>query len=209
MTSPPRKIALTGGIACGKSLAGEYLRQKGIPVIDADDVVHQLLRGDEVLKARIRAEFGPEVFTPEGYVDRPKLGQRIFGASPETVARRKLLESWIHPETRTVIDQFYLQNASAPLGVSIIPLLFESALENRYDEIWLLQTSEAIQLDRLLQNRGMTYPDAVARIKNQMSPSDKAERARQHPCHAIIDNNGDPENLYRQLAALLTSAAPP
>jgi dephospho-CoA kinase len=199
----PRKIALTGGIACGKSLAGHYLRQKNIPVIDADDVVHQLLREDEALKAKIRAEFGAEVFTPEGYVDRPKLGQFIFGPTAERIARRKLLESWIHPETRAVIDQFYLQNANAPLGVSIIPLLFESGLEHRYDEVWLLQTDVPTQLERLLQTRGMSHADAMARIQNQMPAAEKAERAKQHPCHYLLQNNGDPAQLYQQLEARL------
>lgn len=203
MPPTPRKIALTGGIACGKSLVGDYLRQKGIPVIDADDVVHQLLREDAALKAKILAEFGPEVFTSEGYVDRPRLGQQIFGSSPERIARRQLLESWIHPETRNVIDRFYVQNASAALGVSIIPLLFESELENRYDEIWVLQANEATQLDRLLQKRGMKAEDAMARIRNQMSASEKVERARQHPCHYFIDNNADPAFLYEQLDARL------
>ena len=164
MAPTPRRIALTGGIACGKSLAGDYLRQQGISVIDADDVVHQLLREDETLKAKIRAEFGPEVFTPEGYVDRPQLGRQVFG----NVAQRKLLESWIHPETRAVIERFYQQNQDAAMGVSIIPLLFESKLEDRYDEIWLLQTDEATQLERLLQKRGMSREDALARIQNQM-----------------------------------------
>lgn len=202
-TSTPRKIALTGGIACGKSLAGEYLRQKGIPVIDADDVVHHLLREDETLKAKIRAEFGAQVFTPEGYVDRPKLGQQIFGSAPEIMARRQLLESWIHPETRAVIERFYQQHNTAPKGVSIIPLLFESKLENRYDEIWLLQTDEATQLERLLQKRGMTHTDALARIRNQMPAAEKLKRAQQHPCFYVLENNGDPTTLYNQLDARL------
>jgi len=195
MSPKTRRIALTGGIACGKSLAGEYLRQKGIPVIDADEVVHQLLREDATLKDKIRAEFGPDVFTDEGFVDRPRLGQQVFG----NVARRKLLESWIHPETRTVIERFYKQNEQAPLVISIIPLLFESNLEDRYDEVWLLQTDEALQLERLEQQRGMTRQDAMARIRNQMSNEDKIRRAKQHPCYAIWRNNGTPEQLLNQL----------
>lgn len=195
MSSSPRRVALTGGIACGKSLVGDYLRQKGIPVIDADDVVHQLLREDEGLKAKIRAEFGPHVFTPEGHVDRPKLGQQVFG----NVTRRKLLESWIHPETRAVIECFYQQHTNAPVVVSIIPLLFESALENRYDEVWLLLTDEATQLSRLTEKRGMSPEDALARIRNQMPTEEKIRRAQQHPCYLIWDNQGSPDQLYAQL----------
>jgi len=195
MSPKTRRIALTGGIACGKSLVGEYLRQKGILVIDADEVVHQLLREDATLKDKIRAEFGPDVFTDEGFVDRPRLGQQVFG----DVTRRKLLESWIHPETRTVIEQFYKQNEQAHLAISIIPLLFESNLEDRYDEVWLLQTDEALQLARLEQQRGMTRQDAMARIRNQMSNEDKIRRAKQHPCHYTWENNSTPEQLLTQL----------
>jgi len=195
MTQSTRRIALTGGIASGKSLVGDYLSQKGIPVIDADLVVHQLLREDESLKAKILAEFGSEVFTPVGEVDRPKLGQLVFADT----ARRKLLESWIHPKTREVIEQFYIQNAHAPVAVSIIPLLFESQLENLYDEVWLLQTDEKTQLARLLGKRGMPQEDALARIRNQMPFAEKLTCAQAHPCHIVILNNADPEKLYLQL----------
>jgi dephospho-CoA kinase len=201
MSHSPRRIALTGGIACGKSLVGEALRERGIPVIDADDVVHRLLREDEALKAKIRQEFGSEVFTSEGYVDRPRLGRTIFG----DVARRKLLESWIHPETRTVIERFHEENRDAPIVVSIIPLLFESGLEERYDEVWLLLTDEATQLRRLLEKRGMSREDALARIRNQMPAEEKARRTRQQASHAIWENNGEPADLLRQLDARLAA----
>jgi dephospho-CoA kinase len=201
MSQSPRRIALTGGIACGKSLLGDALRERGIPVIDADDVVHRLLREDESLKAKIREEFGAAVFTPEGTVDRPRLGQAVFG----DVARRKLLESWIHPETRAVIERFHQDNAAAPVVVSIIPLLFESSLEDRYDEVWLLLTDEATQLRRLLEKRGMSREDALARIQNQMPAEEKARRVRLHPCHAIWENNGEPADLLQQLDARLAA----
>lgn len=200
MASPIRKVALTGGIASGKSLAGEYLRGKGIPVIDADDVVHRLLREDSDLKAKVRQEFGDAVFDPADNVIRAKLGELVF----KSVPRRKLLESWIHPKTRERIEAFYVENHQAPLGVSIIPLLFESHLEDRYDEVWLLETDEATQMARLQGSRGMTESDAMARIRNQMPMADKLERARQCPCSAVIRNSGSPDDLFSQLNALLS-----
>ena len=202
MAQSPRRIVLTGGIASGKSLVGDYLIQKGIPVIDADLVVHQLLREDEALKVKIRAEFGPEVFTPEGEVDRPKLGQLVFADT----ARRKLLESWIHPKTREIIEQFYIQNAQATVAVSIIPLLFESQLENLYDEVWLLETDEEIQLARLTEKRGMSREDALARIRNQMPFEEKLTRSQTHPCHVLFINNTELDNLYRQIEKRLVKA---
>lgn len=194
-----RRIALTGGIACGKSLAGEYLTEKGIPVIDADDVVHALLKEDTVLKNQIRAEFGDDVFDGEGQIIRPQLGQKVFG-NPN---RKKLLESWIHPKTREAIEAFYALNAQEPIGVSIIPLLFESQLEDRYDAVWLLDTPVETQLTRLIERRGMSEADALARIHSQMSGQEKAKRTDQHPGGTIISNEGPPEALYRKLDTLI------
>lgn len=195
-----QRIALTGGIACGKSLAGDYLRQKQIPVIDADDVVHTLLRGDAELKALIRAEFGAAVFDPTGEINRPELGRAVFGDT----SRRKLLESWIHPKTREVIERFYQTHSEAQAGVSIIPLLFESALEGRYDQVWLLDTEPEIQMQRLTENRNMSAADAMARIQSQMSGEEKCRRTLAHAHGVIIPNSGTPEALYRQLHAALS-----
>ncbi|WP_373531138.1 dephospho-CoA kinase [Vampirovibrio sp.] len=200
-----RRIALTGGIACGKSLAGAYLKKQGLPVIDADDVVHDLLRNDEALKSKIREAFGAEVFDESGHVKRPALGQQVF-ADPE---RRKLLESWIHPKTRQAMEAFYAQHGHQAAGVCIIPLLFESRLADRYDAVWLLDTPPAIQRQRLITQRGMSEADAMARIQNQMSREEKRTLTQQHPGGHIIDNVGDaasaetPEALYKQLDALL------
>jgi dephospho-CoA kinase len=198
-----RRVALTGGIASGKSLAGDYLRQRNIPVIDADDVVHDLLRDDAEIRTNIRTEFGDGVFSPDGQLDRKALGLAVFGDTP----RRKLLESWIHPKTREVIEAFYRANADATLGVSIIPLLFESGLENRYDEVWLIETPEEIQLQRLREARAMLHEDAMARIRSQMPYPEKQLRAELHPSYRILRNTGKPEDLYGQLDAALEAIA--
>ncbi|HEY9746709.1 MAG TPA: dephospho-CoA kinase [Oculatellaceae cyanobacterium] len=203
MPSAPRKVrrvAMTGGIASGKSLAGAFLKSKGIPVIDADDVVHALLREDEDLKRRIREAFGDAVFDADGAVNRPALGRIVFN----DVAKRKLLESWIHPKTRDVIERFYQQHADALIVVSIIPLLFESGLQDRYDEVWLLETDEAQQVERLMQNRGMSREDAEARIRNQMPLAEKREKTRAHAAWQILDNRGTPEHLQNQLERVLS-----
>jgi dephospho-CoA kinase len=199
MSHSPRRIALTGGIASGKTTVAEYLKQHGLPVIDADELVHRLLLEDKGLKTRIREAFGPEVFGPAGEVNRQKLGLAVF----KDADRRKLLESWIHPKVRDAIERFYLENPDAGKAVSVIPLLFESNLEDRYDEVWLIETDETRQLDRLITRRGMRREDALARIQSQMPLDKKIRRAHAHPCAKIIRNTGSPEALYRQIDALL------
>jgi dephospho-CoA kinase len=199
MSHSPRRIALTGGIASGKTTVAEYLKQHGLPVIDADELVHRLLLEDKGLKTLIREAFGPEVFGPAGEVNRQKLGLAVF----KDADRRKLLESWIHPKVRDAIERFYLENPDAGKAVSVIPLLFESNLEDRYDEVWLIETDETRQLDRLITRRGMRREDALARIQSQMPLDEKIRRAHAHPCAKIIRNTGSPEALYRQIDALL------
>jgi dephospho-CoA kinase len=199
------RIALTGGIACGKSLAGAYLKERGLPVIDADDVVHELLRDDEQLKAKIKETFGADVFDENGQINRSALGKLVF-SNPR---HRRLLESWIHPKTRQVMEAFYHRHENQAAGVCIIPLLFESGLAGRYDRVWLLDTPLETQLRRLTEKRGMSEADAMARIQNQMSREEKQALTRQHPDGTIIDNQHEsPEILYGYLDALLNALNP-
>lgn len=194
-----RKIALTGGIACGKSLAGDYLQKLGIPVIDADHVVHQLLKEDLTLKRQIQEEFGPAIFNAAGEIDRVQLGKAVFG----NLDKRKLLESWIHPKTREQIEAFYRRHSEDPKVVAIIPLLFESGIEKYYDEVWLLETEPDMQLDRLLNHRGMSREDAQARILSQMPSDIKRQRAELHGCYCIINNSSTPDMLYAEILKCL------
>ncbi len=198
------RIALTGGIASGKSLAGDYLKSRGIPVIDADDVVHGLLREDAALKASILETFGSAVFDESGAVNRPALGLQVF-QHPE---RRKLLESWIHPKTRQKIEAFFVEHAAEPAAVAIIPLLFESGMAERYDQVWLLDTDPAVQLDRLVQKRGMTEADALARIHSQFSRAERQALTGQHAGGVILENTSTPEVLYQHLAKLIAGTTP-
>ena len=199
------RVALTGGIACGKSLAGAYLKERGLPVIDADDVVHELLRDDEALKSQIKETFGADIFDENGQINRSALGKQVF-ANPHL---RRLLESWIHPKTRQVMEAFYHRHANQAAGVCIIPLLFESRLADRYDQVWLLDTPPETQLRRLTEKRGMSESDAMARIQNQMTREEKQMLTRQHPHGVIIDNSHEsPESLYGHLDALLKALPP-
>jgi dephospho-CoA kinase len=198
-TKLQRTIALTGGIASGKSLVEAYLKSLGIPVEDADAVVHRLLRDDETLKSRIRAAFGPEVFTVEGAVDRVQLGRVVF-QNPE---RRALLESWLHPAVRQELAAFRERHPNAPVVVVSIPLLFESKLENLYPEVWLLVCDPTSQIERLATYRGMSREDALVRIQSQMPLSEKQARLVTHPNGKTLINQSTPEALYTQIDTML------
>lgn len=199
MPSSIRRIGLTGGIASGKTLAGQYLESKGIPVIDADAVVHDLLQNDPTIQGNIRKHFGDVVFDETGAVNRQALGAQVF-SNPE---QRQLLESWIHPAVRQRVESFYQAHSQEALGVALIPLLFESRLEALYDEVWLIAVDQATQLKRLTEHRGMSSAEALARIQSQMPLAEKQQCLAQHTCGRLLLNEGSPEALYRQLDALL------
>jgi dephospho-CoA kinase len=201
-----RRISLTGGIASGKSLVGDYLQRKGIPVIDADQVVHTLLRSDTALQAQIRQAFGDECLNDDGSVNRAQVGSVVFG----DVDKRRQLEQWIHPKVRQAMNVFYetQQAAGQSIGVALIPLLFESRLQDLYDEIWLIQTTEALQQQRLAEHRSMEDDAALARIQSQMPFEDKHTALRKHPCGHLLMNTGSPEALYQQVDDLLAIPHP-
>jgi dephospho-CoA kinase len=194
-----RAIALTGGIASGKTLVGDYLAARGVPVIDADAVVHRLLREDAALKARIRDTFGEGVFDADGFPDRRKLAAIVF---PDA-ERRHLLEQWIHPAVREEISAFFRQQADQPVVVAVIPLLFESGLENAYPEIWLMVSEEDEQRRRLEASRRMSREDALARIRSQMPLAEKQKRLAAHGGGHLIHNGGTAQDVYRRVDALL------
>ncbi len=191
-------MGLTGGIASGKSLVAKYLKDDlKVPVIDADDVTHDLYRHDPELKANIRREFGEDVFTSSGEVDRDKLGQIVFNDPP----RLKLLSSWIHPKVRQKIAGFFREHANEKLAVAVIPILYESGLEKNYDEVWVVKATREQQLERLMTRPNMTREKAEARLNSQMPLEEKLKRA-----DVVIDNTGSVEHTQGQVKRLVLSA---
>lgn len=144
------KVALTGGIACGKSLLSNFLRELGVETIDADDVVHELIP-DPAERRRIAAE--------------------VF-ADPE---KRHALEAKIHPVVKERIDQWF---EGAGVKIAIIPLLFEAHWEKNFDIICCVVSSREKQIERMMTTRGMTLTEAESRLAAQMPVEEKARRSQ-------------------------------
>lgn len=201
----PVKVALTGGIASGKSTICGVLKAENVPTIDADDIVHDLLANDTELKKEILTAFGRSVFLELDIdkIDRKALGGLVFDA-PD---KRRHLESLIHPKVRQRVAAFFEANADAPFGVAIIPLLFESQLAAHYDVIWLVQATEDQQIERLKTCRNLSEAEARARIASQLSFTEKHRRLlafqKDHaqsdlPVISVIDNTGTIEEARLQ-----------
>ena len=142
--------------------------------------------------------FGDAVFTPAGDIDRKALGGIVFNDP----ARRKQLESFIHPKVRREVEAFFTRHTSDRLAVAVIPLLFESDLEKYYDVVWLVKATKDQQIDRLVATRGMTRAEALARINAQMPFEEKLKRAQGMP-HAVIDNAGTKDQTEAQVRRLI------
>ena len=189
------KIALTGGIACGKSTLAKFLAELGIRVLDADDVVHALeASGGEAVEP-IRARFGDGVIARDGGVDRKALADVVF-ADPS--ARREL-EDLLFPRVRRILLDFASQSDATALHISVIPLLFESHWESDYDIITAIASPERIQIERMMKTRGYTRAQAEARLAAQMPVAEKAARAD----FAVV-NDSTPTHLKDEAQRLVS-----
>lgn len=183
MSSGIRVIGLTGGIATGKSSVALFFSEKGIPVIDADQLARDaVLPGSPALK-KILTLFGPEVFTHDGQLDRKLLGAIIFTDSE----KRRQLEGILHPEIRKLAEEQIAQ--AVAIGhkrlIYMAPLLIEAGAANKVDDIWVVTVRPDIQLERLMRRDGINREEAERRVKSQMSLSEKERYGS-----VVIDNSG-------------------
>lgn len=189
-------LALTGGIACGKSLFGSFLAQLGADVVDTDELVHRLhAPGGEAAKA-VEHAFGPGYLAPDGGTDRAKLARLVFS---EPSARLRL-ESIVHPILRASLLAWRDAPAApgaAPLRVAQIPLLFETGWTDGWTYTATVETtSEESRLARL-RARGLTEEEARARIAAQLPAAERMKRA-----DFTILNDGTPDELFEKARSL-------
>ena len=189
------RIALTGGIACGKSRVGSILAQRGVAVCEADQVAHDLMRPGLPAHGEIVAEFGRDVLNADGLIDRAKLGARVF-ADTAALAR---LNAIVHPRVVASWEQWLAGlPVPTPAAVVIIPLLYEAGLEGAWDAVVCVSAPREVQEARL-QARGFTLEEARRRMAAQMPVQEKARRA-----DFVIDNDGTVSKLERQTEEVLT-----
>jgi dephospho-CoA kinase len=186
------RVALTGGIATGKSYVLSRLRVRGVATIDADGIVHDVLRAGTPVTKTIASQFGSAFLKPDGSIDRSLLGTRIFGDADS----RLRLEGIIHPVVYETIARWF-ERLEEPLGVASVPLLFETHHEGDFDFIAVTFCAPHLQLQRILE-RGISEEEARQRIAAQMPADQKAQRA-----DFIIQTGGHFDSTDRQVDDLL------
>jgi len=183
-------IGLTGGIASGKSTAARYLGDLGAHIVDCDRLGHRAYHPGAASHEAVRNTFGADVVGEDGYIDRRKLGEKVFG-KPEAM---KKLTDIVWPEigrlARAEIE------AADPNGVTVMEaaVLFEAGWTAGLDEIWVVVADPDVAVERTMARDGLDEPAVRKRIESQLSNADRTARA-----DVVIDNSGGLESLYRQL----------
>ena len=196
-----KKIAITGGIASGKTQVTQYLESLHYLVLDSDAIYKELARkGGKIYEALLDA-YGGEIILSDGQVDWKKMGDLVFSDEKELERLNSLTHPLIYQEIEERINSLSEKNIKDSLLFIDIPLLFESysyASKIDFSSIWLVYTSPDKQIARLMQRNQLTRKEALARIEAQMSFEEKRKRSNE-----ILVNNSTREDLFRKVDQLI------
>ncbi len=189
-----RRVALTGGIATGKSHVREAFEKIGIPTIDADQLARMALAPGTPGIDTVVARFGSSVLGTDGALDRSRLASIVF----DDPSARRDLERIVHPGVRLAIDRWFASLPPDAWGIADIPLVYETGRARQFDAVIVTTCSPATQLARLAARPGVTAHDAERRIAAQLPLEEKVRRADH-----VIDTGGTFEETDRQVRAVL------
>ncbi len=178
-----KKIAITGGIGSGKSAVSQILASKGYFVLDCDQITKQLYQKQHTTE-QIAKNFGSE-FVASGKVDTKKLGAYIFADK----SRVEKLNSVMHPLIFNELDKQINESGKDVVFVQI-PLLFETGMQNNFDDVWLVVANEQTRISRVIVRDNLDVEQIKNRIKNQMDDEKKSQFV-----HTIIKNDGTLKEL--------------
>lgn len=189
-------IALTGGIASGKSTIAGRLADLGAVVVDADAIVREVQRPGSPVLADIAAEFGASLIRTDGSLDRAALGAKVFG-DDDAVGR---LNAIVHPAVRLESARWFAAAFEADANAVVVydvPLLVEARVDDPWQLVIVAHAPAEVRKRRLVELRGMSVTDAAARIASQAS-----DDARLAVADVVIDTAGSLEDTRRQVDEL-------
>jgi dephospho-CoA kinase len=193
-------IGLTGGIAAGKSTVARRLVELGAIEIDADLLARQAVEPGSFGLQQIVETWGTDLLSEDGELDRAALAKIVFGNEDE----RTKLEHIVHPRVRALAKEELARQPEGAIVIYSVPLLVEAHVELPFDLVITVEAPEEEQIRRMVQARGMTAEQAVARIKAQATPAQRANRA-----DIILESNqslgklnDDVERLWGRISTL-------
>ncbi|MCF2543644.1 dephospho-CoA kinase [Ligilactobacillus ruminis] len=183
-------LGLTGGIACGKSTISAYLKEFGLPVIDADECSRAVVEKGSIGLEKLTEIFGNKILKNDGTLNRKALGQIVFSDSEQL----SLLNSVMEPLIREEISRRLNQENNADLVVLDAPLLIEQHYDKICDFIMTIDVPKKIQLERLIERDKLSEDEAKSRIESQLS-----SRERNGFADVVIDSSGTVEQTRKQV----------
>lgn len=187
-------IGITGGIGTGKTAVSDYLAEQGYPIIDADLIARQVVEPGCIGLQQLGAYFGKGILLPDGALDRKALGKDVF----QHTEHRKVLDAILHPLIDQEIEAQLHAYADQEKIFLVAPLLYETNMQDRCDEVWLVTTGVDEQVTRIMARDDVD--EVMARQKMASQFSDE-ERLQHYPL-VLVNNTTLPE-LYRQVDQLL------
>ena len=189
-----RRIALTGGIATGKSHVRAHFEKLGVPTIDADLLARDVVAPGTPGLADVVRRFGPDVLDPAGTLNRKTLASIVFADS----GARRDLEAIIHPRVTAATDRWFASLEGAhPFAIAEIPLLYETGRDRDFDAVIVAAADPETQIERVMTRDGLNEQEARARLDAQMAIADKVQRA-----DYVIRTDGTPAETGADVDAL-------
>jgi dephospho-CoA kinase len=188
----PFRVALTGGIASGKSTVADLFAALGVPVIDTDVIAREVVEPGQPALAAVVKAFGSEVLGNDGRLDRRRLRERIFADA----GARARLNAILHPAIRTEMER-QSQAADGDYQLLVIPLLTEGGRRDHVDRVLLVDVPEALQVERLMMRDGVSREQAQASLNAQATRA-----ARLAMADDVLRNSGQPDELRDRVAEL-------
>ncbi len=188
-------IGLTGGIGSGKSTVSKFLAELGAVIIDADKVGHEAFQPGTDAWREVVAAFGTDILDEKGYIDRHKLGRKVFGNGEEMSRLNQIM----HPRMFETVKQAIGQYRAKGTRVVVLEatLLIEAGWRPLVDEVWVTIAPEQIIIQRLRERSGLSEGEALARIRSQVPPQERLKHA-----DVVIDTNCSLDDLKTEIQTL-------
>mgnify|MGYP003370351871 CR=1 FL=1 len=187
-------IGITGGIASGKTIVSDYVKKLGYPVVDADLLSRKIMAPGSPVLEQVRHIFGETVIAGDGALNRKALAEKIF----HDEQARQTLDGLTHPAIRALAEERFSQLEGESTVFFVVPLLFESGMDDLCDEIWLVHAEESLRRSRLSARDGIDETYAQSKIDSQMRDEERLNKGTR-----VLFNDGDLNHLYEQIESFL------